>query len=168
MTAKPKRPAPKRDNRERKGKTPLDPSRPIGKGNPPIETQIKAGQVLNPHGRPRKMADLQELIRDTLAEEMSATDPATGRAIKMTRAQAMIRTMLIKSPTDRIALLEYAFGKVPDKHEIIDRRALADRLGLSPEALSEAVKQFRDILGSRQQERTEAIKQLPAPEADDE
>src|SRR3972149_1685270 len=102
------------EKRETKGKTPLDPTRPIGKNNPPIETQIQKGQILNPHGRPRKLHDLQELIKDTLAEEVRIPEGV------LTRAQAMIRTMLIKSPTDRIALLEYAFGKVPTTTHAMD------------------------------------------------
>jgi len=107
MARKRIKPDPKR---EKIGKTPLDPTRPIGKGNPPRETQIKPGEVRNPHGRPRKLADLQALILSTLAEE---THDAQGRATGLTRAQMLIRTMLIKSPSDRIALLEYAFGKMP-------------------------------------------------------
>ena len=47
----------------------------------------------------------------------------------------MIRTMLIKSPTDRIALLEYAFGKIPNIHGIIDWRAEAHKAGYDPEEL---------------------------------
>lgn len=114
MPTKPKRPAPKSP----KKRLPKGAS-PISGVPPPIEHRFAPGnQVSVGHGRPRKMSDLQELIRDTLAEEMSATDPATGRAIRMTRAQAMIRTMLIKSPSDRIALLEYAFGKVPQQLQI--------------------------------------------------
>jgi hypothetical protein len=85
-----------------------------GKGGivPPPEHRFKPGnKAAVGHGRPRKMQDLKELILDTLAEEMTVTD-ADGKRTRLTRAQAMIRAMLIRSPTDRIALLEYAFGKV--------------------------------------------------------
>jgi hypothetical protein len=80
-----------------------------GAGNggvvPPVEYRFKPGNRAGVgHGRPRKLKDLQELIIETLAEE-------TGN---MTRAQLMVRTMLIKSPSDRKTLLEYVFGKVPD------------------------------------------------------
>lgn|SRR5574341_90433 len=144
MTTKPKCPTPKRaPKRETNGNrklTPLDPSRPIGKGNPPVETQFADGNkaAVGRNSRPRKLADLQELIKDTLAEEMSITDRDTGRTVRMTRAVAMIRTMLIKSPTDRIALLEYAFGKVPQINLDIYAQ-LAHDLHLTPEQARQAV-----------------------------
>lgn len=147
MTTRPKKPAPKRNNRERKGKTPLDPTRPIGKGNPPVETQIQQGEVRNPHGRPRKMADLQELIKDILAEEMTSQD-ASGRTIKMTRAIAMIRTMLIKSPSDRIALLEYAFGKVPQQVTIDFTQQIAAELHITIEEAEARVQKAAEVLVS--------------------
>jgi len=84
---------------------------PINGVEPPPEHRWQKGQPSpNPHGRPRKLADLQALILSTLAEE---THDAEGRRTGLTRAQMLIRTMLIKSPSDRIALLEYAFGKMP-------------------------------------------------------
>ena len=90
----------------------------VGRGHPPIEHRFAAGnQAAVGHGRPRKLAELKELILETLAEEVSATLP-DGRSIRMTRAQQMIKTMLIKSPSDRLALLEYAFGKVPQQIDI--------------------------------------------------
>ena len=102
---------------------------------PPPEHRFQPGNTASVgHGRPRKLADLQELIKDTLAEETSATLP-DGQRVTLTRAQAMIRTMLIKSPTDRIALLEYAFGKIANIHEIIDWRAEAHKAGYDPEEL---------------------------------
>lgn len=87
---------------------------------PPVETRWKPGQPSpNPNGRPRKIQELKDLILDTLAEDIATTDPTTGHRLTLTRAQAMIRTMLIKSPSDRMALLEYAFGKVPQPtHEL--------------------------------------------------
>lgn len=144
MTTKPKRPAPKR---AKHATNTLKGASPISGVPPPEATKWKPGQPSpNPHGRPRKLADLQELIRDTLAEEMSATDPATGRSIRMTRAQAMIRTMLIKSPSDRIALLEYAFGKVPQAIEIDIYTSIASELHITIEEARAKVEQAADAL----------------------
>src|SRR3989304_10574684 len=99
----------KQDKRETKGKTPLTPTGPIGKNNPPIETQIQKGQILNPHGRPRKLRDLQELIKDMMAESVTPD---------MTRIMAAIKLGLSKNPT---VWLEYAFGKLPTPtHEMDD------------------------------------------------
>lgn len=107
--------------RERIGKTPYDPNRPIGKSNPPIETQFTAGNRASVgKGRPRKLAEFQELIRDTLAEEVIDQQ---GRSLKLTRAQAAIRVMFGKGGAGAIALFEYAFGKVPATVNVIDGRA---------------------------------------------
>src|SRR3972149_7576927 len=89
------------NEREKKGKTPFDPTRPIGKGNPPIETQIQPGQVLNPHGGPRKRKDIQELIKEIMDEDLLP---------KVNRIKAAIRLGLNRNP---IAFIEYAFGKAP-------------------------------------------------------
>lgn len=76
---------------------------PVNGVVPPIEHRFKPGnRAAVGHGRPRTMQDLKELILETLAEE-------TG---DMTRARLLVRTMLVKSPSDRTTLLEYAFGKV--------------------------------------------------------
>src|SRR3990167_4568293 len=105
-----------------------------GAGNggiiPPIESRFGPGnQAAVGHGRPRKLQDLKELILETLAEDL--TD-ANGRRLTLTRAQAMIRTMLIKSPTDRIALLEYAFGKVPQAFAHLTWREYLEQQGIGP------------------------------------
>ena len=99
---------------------------PLNGTVPPPEHRFGPGnQAAVGHGRPRKLADLQELIRDTLAEDLTMID-ADGRRVKLTRAQAMVRTMLVKSPSDRIALLEYAFGKVSQMALTMDLSQLND------------------------------------------
>ena len=125
----------------------------LGAGNggiiPPPEHRFQAGNTASVgHGRPRKLADLQELIKDTLAEETSATFP-DGQRVTLTRAQAMIRTMLIKSPTDRIALLEYAFGKIKQEIDIHDWREIARRNNLDPDEVSAAVHAWREMMLSK-------------------
>ena len=89
-----------------------------GKGGivPPPEHRWQAGQTGNSHGRPRKMAEFQELIKETLAEDVR---DAEGRSLRLTRAQAAIRVMFNKGGAGAIALFEYAFGKVPQlTHEM--------------------------------------------------
>lgn len=102
---------------------------------PPVDKRWKAGAPSpNPHGRPRKLKDLQELILATLAEEVGGNT---------TRAELLIRTMLIKSPSDRVALLEYAFGKVTQPYANVDWREEARKQGIDPDAISkELVDQF--------------------------
>src|SRR3990172_2780046 len=94
--------------RRAEAKSPKD-ALPLNNVIPPLEHRFQAGNPGGP-GRPRKLSELKELILTTLAEE---THDAEGRRLGLTRAQMLIRTMLIKSPSDRIALLEYAFGKMP-------------------------------------------------------
>jgi len=102
-----------KQKREKIGITPHDPARPIGKGNPPVETQFGPGNSASVgKGRPRKLKEFQELILDTFAEELAAD----GRIIG-TRAQAMIRLGLNKNP---LPFLEYAFGKVPQHLTVED------------------------------------------------
>ena len=83
----------------------------------PIEHRFQPGQSGNPHGRPKNIKELQALILETLAEELRLEGQ------HLTRAQVMIRTMLIKSPSDRLALLEYAFGKVKQPYSLEDNRS---------------------------------------------
>jgi len=104
MARKSQKPKPKKAR-----KTLLPGASPISGVVPPVEHRFQPGKPGGP-GRPRKLAELKELILNTLAEE---THDAEGRRTGLTRAQMLIRTMLIKSPSDRIALLEYAFGKMP-------------------------------------------------------
>jgi hypothetical protein len=121
----------KRKTKLRKhAKNTLPGASPISGTPPPEETKWKPGQPSpNPHGRPRKFHDLQELIKDTLAEEIRIPEGV------LTRAQAMIRTMLIKSPTDRIALLEYAFGKVPQAFAHMTWKEYLEQQGLDAAAV---------------------------------
>lgn len=124
--------------RSKEKKTPtkrLEPgASPISGVAPPVEHQFKEGnQAAVGHGRPRKMQDLKELILETLAENGGILDGEPK-----TRAQLMIRTMLIKSPSDRIALLEYAFGAVPKPTHDMNENEWRDWLtqnGKDPEKL---------------------------------
>lgn len=94
---------------------------PISGFVPPPEHRFQPGNTAaRGHGRPRKLEDLQELIKETLEEEVPLRDENGRITDRLTRAQAMIRTMLVKSPTDRVALLEYAFGKVPQHLTVED------------------------------------------------
>jgi len=84
----------------------------VGPGHPPLEHRFREGnQAAVGHGRPRKLAELKELILETLAQDAGLVE---GQ--RLTRAQAMIRLMISKSPSDRLAILEYAFGKVPTQN----------------------------------------------------
>lgn len=127
----------------------------VGPGRPPVEHQFKPGnRAAVGHGRPRKLAELKELILETLAEEVSGV--VDGQRISLTRAQHMIRTMLIKSPTDRIALLEYGFGKVPQQIDLNDITGQSD---------SELIDEFTKLLDAARA-RTSADDSGGTPAAD--
>ena len=123
--------AARKNNREKTGRTPLDPTRPLGNRNPPIETQFQPGQTGNPRGRPRKLKDFQDLILDIMAEELIADGRRLG-----TRAMAMIRLGLNKNP---LPFLEYVFGKVPTHLTVEDVTNKPD---------SELVAELQSILDS--------------------
>ena len=121
----------KQNNREKTGRTPLDPTRPLGDRNPPIETQFQPGKTGNPRGRPRKLKEFQDLILDIMAEELIADGRRLG-----TRAMAMIRLGLNKNP---LPFLEYVFGKVPTHLTVEDVTGKPD---------SELVAELQSILDS--------------------
>ena len=131
----------KSDSREKTGKTPLDPSRPIGKNNPPIETQFQRGAPSpNPHGRPRKLRDLQELIKDVMAENITPD---------VTRITAAIKIGLNKHPT---VWLEYAFGKVPQPTHEMNRDEWREWLkenGYSDTDIESLADQFASFIRDR-------------------
>ena len=110
MTTRKPRPKAKRStiNREKIGRTPLDPTRPIGDRNPPIETQFKPGAPSpNPKGRPRTLGQLKDLIQE-LANEITPSG--------MTRLELMVRSMMLsKNATDKEHVLAYGWGRVPQQ-----------------------------------------------------
>lgn len=108
--------------RELKGKTPTNPDKPIGYGNPPKETQIQPGQVLNPKGRPRTLSALRELIQDMGNEKLGQTE--------LTRLEVLLRGMYsAKNSSDKTAILEYGWGKVTQPVEVFDWRVEAEKAG---------------------------------------
>lgn len=85
----------------------IDPSKPIGKGNPPADTRFggKRANKRNNKGRPRSFDALRALAQEIAAEPISAEE-------KMTRIEALLRVMSSsRNPADRRTFLEYAFGK---------------------------------------------------------
>jgi len=76
---------------------------------PPVEHRFQPGQPSpNPHGRPRKLRELQELIKDVMSENVTPD---------MTRIMAAIKLGLNKNPT---VWLEYAFGKMPTPTRVMN------------------------------------------------
>ena len=113
---------------------------------PPIEHRFKPGnKAAVGYGRPRKLEAFQELIKDILGEEQT-TVLDNGQRITLTRAQVLVRMMLTKSPSDRIALLEYAFGKVKQEMDVTSNgETLKGYTIVSPDDWQDADENHSDI-----------------------
>lgn len=84
----------------------------VGKGHPPVEHQIKKGQVLNPKGRPKKLPKLDELLAEVMGEEKDG----------ITAAQAILAVLRAKATKGDIKaaelLLDRAYGKAKQAHTL--------------------------------------------------
>lgn len=89
--------------REKIGKTPLDPSRPIGYANPPVETQFPPGnKAAKAATGPRTHRQLRELIQEM------GDEPTAG---ELTRLKLLLRGMYSsKSPADKDNILKHGWG----------------------------------------------------------
>ena len=75
----------------------------------------KRPQAINRKGRPKSFDTLRALMLEIGNEIVSSPDGS----IQTTRFQAIIRDWLSsKDFRKQEAALQYAFGKVPDKHEV--------------------------------------------------
>jgi hypothetical protein len=102
---------------------------PISGTPPPEEHRWKAGDPSpNPKGRPRNLGQLRELIQQLGNETITQQG--------LTRLEALLRGMFAgRSASDKLHVLEYGFGKVPQPIEIHDWREEARREGYDPERL---------------------------------
>lgn len=101
--------------RERIGRTPLDPTRPLGNRNPPVETQFQLGNRASVgHGRPRKAEQVREMLIDIFGEEV--INPKTGKFVG-TRLQIAARLAMTRS---LVNMLEFVYGKLPQQIDVND------------------------------------------------
>lgn len=98
----------RQNNRVKIGKTPHDPSRPIGKGNPPVETQFQPGNTasvgVNKH--PKTITELRALVQ-AIGEELTS-DKTLTRLELLLRGQYAAR-----NSSDKQTILAYGWGRVP-------------------------------------------------------
>ena len=111
---------------------------------PPPEHRYQPGAPSpNPHGRPRKLKELQDLIKDVMAEELNVGSD------RITRITAAIRLGLSKNPA---IWLEYAYGKMPQPtHELNAdewRTYLKDN-GYTDAEIDSLVNEFATHMGHR-------------------
>jgi hypothetical protein len=109
---------------------------------PPPEHRFQSGnKAAVGHGRPRKLRELQELIKDVMAEDIA---PDT------TRIKAAIRLGLrSKNPS---VWLEYAFGKMPVSSHEMDGDEWREWLienGYTPSDIESLADEFASFLRDR-------------------
>jgi hypothetical protein len=125
-------------------KSTLPGTSPISGTPPPEETKWKPGQPSpNPKGRPRKLREFQDLIKDVMADEL-----AVGGE-RITRITAAIRLGLSKNP---VPFLEYAFGKMPTPTHAMDTDEWRDWLrnnGYSDSDIDSLIAEFAAHMGHR-------------------
>ena len=83
----------------------------------------KGDPRINRKGRPRNIDALRKLAQQVAVEEVGVN----GNNEIMTRIELILRAWaLSKNPHLQKAFIEYAYGKVPDKHEVTgaDGRAI--------------------------------------------
>lgn len=107
---------------------------------PPPEHRFKPGNTAAVgHGRPAKLKDLQALIIDELGVDLKqVTTDSDEQSVKLTRARAMVRMGLNKGGAFAVALLEYAFGKVPQPTRELNEdewREWCTQNGINPDEL---------------------------------
>lgn len=65
-----------------------DPSRPVGRGNPPVSGQFKTGQSGNPRGRPKRAKTFNNIIDAALQAKVTISE--NGRARKVSALEAIV------------------------------------------------------------------------------
>lgn len=78
----------------------VDPTRPIGKGNPPRpkpEHQFKKGNVANPKGYPKGQPNTSTIIKYWLGQKEVINNPLTGLSTKVTIKDSIILAQLNKA-----------------------------------------------------------------------
>jgi hypothetical protein len=64
----------------------------IGYGKPPVHSQVKPGQVLNPKGRPKGQRNIKTVLRETLNERTRIREGDRTRSV--TKLDAIILRMV--------------------------------------------------------------------------
>ena len=118
----------------------------VGKGKPPVEHQVKPGQVLNPGGKTSaqkrmEMANAEKatIIRGRLlAAIMAATDPKKGKAKSLEYIEAGV-LKLLKDAEDRGLGTSVQSLNLESPDGSMSPKPALDVSRLSPEALAEIV-----------------------------
>ncbi len=69
-------------------------AKPVGYGNPPVETRFQKGQSGNPMGRPPKSLDKRAIVERVLTEKQRLNNQPKGERVLYTRLDLIV--MLLK------------------------------------------------------------------------
>lgn len=95
----------------------------VGYKNPPLETQIKPGEVRNPHGRPKGSRNLTNIVLDALrAKEITVKLPDGSTATisgEEAFAEAVLENAIKKKDRESLRMIwEFSDGKPTQQHKI--------------------------------------------------
>ena len=65
-------------------------AKPVGYGNPPVETQFQRGQSGNPMGRPRKSLSKRAIVERVLTEKQRLNNQPKGERAHYTRLELIV------------------------------------------------------------------------------
>lgn len=82
----------------------------------------KKGEIRNPKGRPKGSRNRETIVRKWIDTKEKIENPITGKSQRLTQADIMTLALIRKARRGDVAafkeLMDSAFGKITDKHDL--------------------------------------------------
>ena len=82
----------------------------VGFGKPPKSTQFKPGKSGNPRGRPKKIKNTYEILKNELDQEVILKEG--GKTIVLSKKQALLRHLVNKAVKGDTRAMFFVFGQI--------------------------------------------------------